>query len=297
MLTDDQLAESIGDRLHAEVADITPPPDLLSTLHRRQARRVWVVRGAAASSLAATAGVIALVLAGAGPPSASTAGGGTPTAAASSRVETVAFVTEQATAALARSDQFVEETDTTDNAGYHTVFWSDTAGKRDRSSFDFKGQPASDTATSTASGTTTVLVVDHPSRSWWTYQTDARPPKRFGKEILNLSDPDGIRDAIADGGLKLLGHDQTDGRDTLHVRLDVRIRKQVDTYVDMWVDAASYLPVKSVLTSPDYSATTTYTWLPRTANNLANLDLVPPAGYTHRAGPPDGPPQGGKPVG
>jgi hypothetical protein len=32
--------------------------------------------------------------------------------------------------------------------------------------------------------------------------------------------------------------------------------------------------------------TTNYAWLPRTAENLAALDVVPPANFTHRAGPP-----------
>jgi hypothetical protein len=290
MLTDDHLAASIGDRLHAEVADIEPPPELLTTLRRRQARRAWAIRGVAGSSLAATAGVLALVLAGAGPPSPATTAGGTP------KAETVAFVAQQATAALARTDQFVEKTETGSPAGDHYVTWIDAATRRDRSNAFHQGRPATDIAMSTApSGTTTVTVVDHASRAWWSYRTDYRPGKITGTPILSpkmpeLSTPDGIRDAITNGGLQLLGHDQVDGRDTLHVRLSPQVKKQVDVRLDLWVDATSYLPVKSELVTPIGTMTMAYSWLPRTADNLAQLELVPPANYTHRAGPPDGPP-------
>src|SRR5258708_2658539 len=102
MLTDDQLAETIGARLHAEVAGIDPAPDLMTTLRRRQARRSLAIGGGIATSLAAAVGVAALVAAGAGPPPTGTTHGGTSTA----HLETVAYVAQQADAALAEADQF-----------------------------------------------------------------------------------------------------------------------------------------------------------------------------------------------
>ena len=56
MFTDDKLAERIGPRLRAELADL-PVPDLLSALHRRQARRVRIAAGLTALPVAAALAV------------------------------------------------------------------------------------------------------------------------------------------------------------------------------------------------------------------------------------------------
>jgi hypothetical protein len=52
--------------------------------------------------------------------------------------------------------------------------------------------------------------------------------------------------------------------------------------IDIWVDAATYLPVRIAVVSPDISVTSRYTWLPRTPQNLAPFDLKPPTGFTQR---------------
>jgi hypothetical protein len=275
MLTDDQLAESIGARLHAEVADIGSPPDLLTTLRRRQARRTLAVRAGLTASLAATAATIAFATAGAGPPQS------TPEATSPARIETVAYVTGKADAALAHADQFLERTETASD-GYRFVAWYDTATSRYRANAYHDGRPDHDVAISvTPSGVGTVLVVDHPSRSWWRYEKPGRPTTSSGgKRLADPLDPESIRAAISAGNLEILGHDQVDGRDTLHLRWTPP-RKPVPSPMDLWVDATSYLPCRMTMGT----ATTTFAWLPRTAENLTNLDLVPPAGYTQRPDP------------
>jgi hypothetical protein len=272
MLTDDQLAESIGLRLHAEVADIQPSADLWTTLRRRQVRRTWATRGAVASSLAATAGIVALLLAGAGPP-------------ASPRLETVAYVTQQTINALGHVDQYVQKSVSVMNGGV-TVTWSDAATNRTRFSTTVNGVPGLDVAKFPGpSGVPRELWVDHGTRSWWEESLANIVPLQPGPgtRYMDSADPGAIRDAIVAGDLRVLGHERLDGRDTLHLRLDPPARNAGESYLDVWVDASSYLPARLVLfpSSGISRLTDTISWLPRTAGNLANLDFAPPAGYTH----------------
>ena len=52
--------------------------------------------------------------------------------------------------------------------------------------------------------------------------------------------------------------------------------------VDLWVDASTYLPVlQETSTGGRVTNRTTYSWLPRTPENLAKLSLVVPPGFTH----------------
>jgi hypothetical protein len=95
-----------------------------------------------------------------------------------------------------------------------------------------------------------------------------------------------IQQAIASGTLELLGHETVNGLDTLHLRLFGPDRSY---RVDIWVDSATYLPVRDIAGKssgnagpdefPAEIAVTTYSWLPRTDENLARLVLTPPAGF------------------
>jgi hypothetical protein len=73
MLTDDQLAERIGPRLHAELDGVQPghdPEILLSRLRSRRARQTWAVRGGVVAlplAAAATAIVLAAPASSGGP--------------------------------------------------------------------------------------------------------------------------------------------------------------------------------------------------------------------------------------
>jgi hypothetical protein len=69
MLTDDQLADRIGPRLHRELADIAAPDDLPARLRRRQARNALRSIGATAAAVAVAAGAGTLAAMSAGPAS------------------------------------------------------------------------------------------------------------------------------------------------------------------------------------------------------------------------------------
>jgi hypothetical protein len=201
-------------------------------------------------------------------------------------------MTRQADAALAHLDEFVQKTETVSKDGNNFAVWRDAASRRECATTYLNGRLNKEIVTSAdQSRKVTVLVVDHVSRAWWTYRMDDGPatPPAGARPVGDPADPATIRAAISNGDLQILGHDRVDGRDTLRLRLTPRPQKKEPAYQDIWVDAASYLPLQTIMLAGGYSATTTFTWLPRTPANLANLDLVPPAGYTHRGGPPADP--------
>jgi hypothetical protein len=51
---------------------------------------------------------------------------------------------------------------------------------------------------------------------------------------------------------------------------------------DLWVDSTTFLPVRMIGQKSPRDFTVTYEWLPRTAQNLARLELTPPAGFTEQ---------------
>lgn len=128
MPTEDQLAQELRTRLHAETAGLEPRPDLLASLRRRQARRSVTTRlWMAAAPVAAAVAAVAAVVSGAG--GAATAGKSPgPVHPAKSAVLTVAMVhrvTSQSQRALAHSGRATIAYRMRDN-GTEQVSGSDT---------------------------------------------------------------------------------------------------------------------------------------------------------------------------
>lgn len=103
---------------------------------------------------------------------------------------------------------------------------------------------------------------------------------------LGLSaDPAGIRHQLVSGQFKIIRRGVVDGREAIELGLtglSSRTTGLHATAARLWVDAASYLPLRQVLqfsTGRQYIAD--YQFLPATPANLAKLRLVIPAGY-HR---------------
>jgi hypothetical protein len=78
-----------------------------------------------------------------------------------------------------------------------------------------------------------------------------------------------------------VGSEKLAGNDAVHLRWST-----IPGFtLDLWVDATTYLPVRHISAGAKGGSTVDYTWLPRTPENLAGLDLAPPAGFTHRDRP------------
>ena len=103
---------------------------------------------------------------------------------------------------------------------------------------------------------------------------------------LELSaDAAGIRHEIANGQFKIIRRGVVDGHKAIELGLVLPSSHGAGLHVTaarLWVDAASYLPLRQVLRFSDGKQDTTdYRFLPPTAANLAKLRPVIPAGY-HR---------------
>ena len=100
-------------------------------------------------------------------------------------------------------------------------------------------------------------------------------------------DAAGIRAEIAGGRFKVVGSTRLHGRKAVELAIDVPPNNESPPHVTaarLWVDATTYLPMRQYLRMSNGEQNVTgYTFLPPTAENLAKLRPVIPAGYT-RAG-------------
>jgi len=95
----------------------------------------------------------------------------------------------------------------------------------------------------------------------------------------------GIRRQLATGQFKIIRRGVVNGHKAIELGLTGLSRRKTGlhaTAARLWVDAASYLPLRQVLQfSTGRQDITDYRFLPPTAANLAKLRLIIPAGY-HR---------------
>jgi hypothetical protein len=314
MLTDEQYGRQVGDRLRHEIDDVHASPDLVRRLRRRQVRRTWAIRFTIATPVAAAAVAAAIVLttAGQSAPSQAVRPGTTtappPTSDAPAQVRTVAYVKEQTLKALGQASQYVIFSKDTYADGHHDT-WYDKPADRYRNdvySRDVVGsggkeadgqvrlpppsQPLgpihlnqSHAVTGKLGSDQEITTIDYDRKTWSTSHI-----KETGPVVLvapDITDTESVRKAITDGTVTLLGNENVDGIDTLHLQV---IGPKREYKIDMWVDGKSYLPVreKAVKSSgqadefPDsHAESTKYEWLPRTEENLAKLTLTPPPDF------------------
>jgi hypothetical protein len=287
MLTDDQLGDRLHARLADEVAHIHADPGLLHSLHRRHARRA--AAGGIALAVPALAAAVALAVVATGsavghPPAA------TGSAAARSQqppVRDVAYVTARTRTALANASNYILRSELTPAAGYRDVSLVDMKTGRTRfDSYGPHGPANSITETGPVETNPTVLVVDYPNKAWWTYRMTPPPnvPQSARRlQIAPLQSPTEIADAIAQGTAQIVGEQTLNGHHALHLR--VTGVAELRTTIDVWVDAQTYLLYRLSATKSGRTSTSDFEWLTRTAANVAALDLVPPAGFTHHDKP------------
>jgi hypothetical protein len=121
----------------------------------------------------------------------------------------------------------------------------------------------------------TVMDVNHFRHLWGEWHA---------KFILGFTlDAAGIRTEIASGQFKVVGSTELRGQKAVELEINVPPNHEAPPHVTvarLWVDASTYLPMQQYLRmSNGEQNVTEYTFLPPTAENLAKLRPVIPAGY------------------
>lgn len=195
--------------------------------------------------------------------------------------------------------------------GVRSTFWALTnGGGPTRMRYSVDGRPSYDQTISNTDGRRTITNVDFAARAWWRVMASPVPgsgcaitlagrrasaagtpavPKgtehsagdRASCQVFGPTPKDVVRGLDA-GVFRIAGHPVIDGRRT--IELTARYPGTSGTYV-LFVEAETYLPVRTINSVNSSPFTTTYRYLPATRANLALLQVPIPAGFRHADGP------------
>lgn len=278
---DCRLGAALGAELHDELSDMIAPPGLAVAVRRRRARQRWALTGALTLPVVAAGVAVALVV----PAAPQGVRGGPPTQAGGAQPHTVAFLAAHTEQALDGTGDSIVHTVTNVDDGTVVETWSDLTGVRMVSTTGHAGAPTRATQQSVVGDQLVTLNVDYTRHVWWR-DSMTRPDKLIAGVILGVpyGDPDSIRADLARGDLILIGTEQVNGHATEHLRMTVDAGQATVASADLWVDSTTFLPVRMAAQKGPQHFTVSYGWLPRTAENLARLELTPPAGFTEQPG-------------
>jgi hypothetical protein len=143
------------------------------------------------------------------------------------------------------------------------------------------GSPVLGYLMTATSDKTVTITINYSHRTWstttypWGYATPPNTPGPLPQTTAQAADA--LRDAINAGSMTDAGPAKVDGQRAIHL-----VQGSAKTgEIDMWVDPATYLPIRTIETAPgeslasDQAIRDDYKWLPDTA---ANLSLLTPAG-------------------
>jgi hypothetical protein len=189
-----------------------------------------------------------------------------------------AYVTASVQTAITNSTDLVLDARTTSAGRLDYERWVDRSTGRWRADRYLDGKPyTSSTGTPSASGVWTMFMLDYTRRTWSTMTyTDANSNDIPGTPF---TDPAQIRDALSSGVL-VKGDTAINGQDTIDLRFPPG-PTGAPNVEELWVAADTFLPVRVRLDVHNGSPgeTIDYTWAPRTPENLAHLNVAPPANF------------------
>jgi hypothetical protein len=169
-----------------------------------------------------------------------------------------------------------------ETTGARTLAWADSATGRRMTVTRLPHTGTVRTLTRSTRGSLQSEFVDYRHRTWTsTIATDA--PADLGAVPTQSAQAAAMRAEVRRGFYRIVGRESVGGRATIHLAHRARLTNSPVAALteESWVDAATYLPVRLRTSIGGLSATTDYTWVPRTAANLAKLELVVPRGFRH----------------
>jgi hypothetical protein len=150
------------------------------------------------------------------------------------------------------------------------------------------GSPVLGYLMTATSDKTVTITIDYSRRTWstksypWGHATPPNTPGPLPQTTVQAANA--LRDAVNAGSMIDVGAAEVDGQRAIHL-----VQGSAKTgEIDMWVDPATYLPIRTTETAPGESAASDrairddYKWLPDTAANLSLLTpaRAVPAGFT-----------------
>jgi hypothetical protein len=277
-----EMEELLTEQMHRQAAEAQWRPELLRGAlrlrHRRRVRR----RGAAVTATACiAAGALAVSLAAAAP----APGGRTGSPARPPQAHTAAYVVHRAMSAMTGAKADVLEVQT------HASYWSARTWfeirpvAQQRIDFWVDGRLESSAVIGSR-----LIVVDFLTRTWaeerlareqggptgWQGFVEIESDQVLMTLGEGLPTPQNIRHELADDVFRFVGV-QTVGRTRLlHLQSTSR---WAGGGVSIWVNASTYLPVRSSFLSGPVLLTARLTWLPATRAILSVFRLHIPAGF------------------
>jgi hypothetical protein len=288
---EDLLAEQM--RIEAQAA--TWRPELLHGALRRYRNRRLRHKAALPALAVGVAGAVAASVAVGIP--------GRTAPAVHPQARTVANIIGRAQSAMAAADTDVLQVRTHLASGWSYTLWFEV---RPVVRLRIDVQSASVLPRDVFADGSRILTLDYQSRTWWQVRLPVRARGRrvtlmvpgeamvallsVGSGLgggLVLPTPQNLRRELRDGKFRLVGTQTIDRTRVLRLQG----ARRSDHGLTIWVNAASYLPVRSSVLIREQTGsrlgwtrlTSLLTWLPGTSANLAALKPIVPVGFEHRS--------------
>jgi hypothetical protein len=157
------------------------------------------------------------------------------------------------------------------------------------SAFTATGQRVFDVGITNGHGAPVTTAVIYRDGTWWTatgvtVAAGAQPaPSSCGPGVELQGGPGNgwpafIRHQLSCGEYTVVGRQQVDGVDAIKLSGD----RGLET---LWVDPATYLPVRTIMGPPQGRSQADFQWIAPTPANLAQLSVKVPAGFTRVPAP------------
>jgi hypothetical protein len=190
---------------------------------------------------------------------------------------TTAYVLTAAETKLADTSNDVLEVQSDVGGGVTATTWMNSATGQFKTLSVVNGQPAEATfLDNDKSASNQVVTIDYTDREWWSVTSQSM--------TMSPETPQDIANELSAGAYTLVGPTQVNGENTLELT-----STRGGATNDLWVDAATYLPVKFVSgVGTSTGESSAYTWTPAAQIDTSIFNVSIPSGFQQLTTPPSG---------